>query len=54
MPEKSPPTIDAVAAARWHALAQEPSPWLHEEVARRMQERLSWIVIPWRGACRNA
>ncbi len=46
MPEKSPPTIDAVAAARWHALAQEPSPWLHEEVARRMQERLSWIVIP--------
>ena len=46
MPEKSPPTIDAVAAARWHALAQEPSPWLHEEVARRMQERLSWIVVP--------
>lgn len=46
MPEKSPPTIDTIAAARWHALAQEPSPWLHEEVARRMQERLSWIVIP--------
>lgn len=46
MPEKSPPTIDAVAAARWHAMARDPSPWLHEEVARRMQERLSWIVLP--------
>lgn len=46
MPEKSPPTIDAVAAARWHALACAPSPWLHEEVARRMQQRLSWIVEP--------
>ena len=46
MPENSPPTIDAVAAARWHALARAPSPWLHEEVARRMQQRLSWIVEP--------
>ncbi|MCZ2103176.1 MAG: biotin synthase [Comamonadaceae bacterium] len=46
MPEKTPPTIDPVAAARWHALARAPSPWLHEEVARRMQERLSWIVKP--------
>ncbi|QXL84734.1 class I SAM-dependent methyltransferase [Comamonas sp. NLF-1-9] len=46
MPEKAPPSIDPAAAARWHALASEPSPWLHEEVARRMQERLSWIVRP--------
>ena len=44
MPESLPPTIDPVAAARWHARVAEPSPWLHEEVARRMQERLSWIV----------
>lgn len=46
MPEKGPPTIDPVASARWRAMAREPSPWLHEEVARRMQERLDWIVNP--------
>ena len=39
----SPPTIDAVAAARWQRNAPAQSPWLHEEVARRMQERLGWI-----------
>lgn len=44
MPESLPPTIDPVAAARWHALVPDESPWLHEEVARRMQERLQWIV----------
>ncbi len=44
MPESLPPTIDPVAAARWHALVSDESPWLHEEVARRMQERLQWIV----------
>ncbi|MCW8176722.1 class I SAM-dependent methyltransferase [Verminephrobacter aporrectodeae] len=38
-----PPTIDPVAAARWHAAAPAVSPWLHEEVARRMQERLQWL-----------
>lgn len=44
MSEGLPPHIDPVAAARWHALAQSPSPWLHEEVASRMQQRLQWIV----------
>lgn len=52
MPEHLPPTIDPIAAARWHALlpgaatgqAAGESPWLHEEVARRMQERLPWLV----------
>jgi len=44
-PARKPPTIDPVAAARW---AQQPpgsgaSPWLHEEVGRRMEERLQWI-----------
>lgn len=41
-----PPTIDPVAATRWATLApkQLESPWLHEEVARRMEERLQWIV----------
>ena len=53
MPNELPPTIDPVAAARWAALAMpaasdQPdgasgSPWLHEEVARRMEERLGWI-----------
>ena len=39
-----PPTIDATAAARWQALpVVGESPWLHEEVARRMAERLDWI-----------
>ena len=38
-----PPTQDPVAAARWGRMAQTTSPWLHEEVARRMEERLQWI-----------
>lgn len=38
-----PPTIDPVAAARWQRAAPPLSPWLHEEVARRMEERLQWI-----------
>lgn len=55
MPHDLPPTIDPVAAARWAALALprapgQPgaaagSPWLHEEVARRMAERLGWIKL---------
>ena len=43
MPTERPPTIDPVAAARWHASAPAQSPWLHEEVARRMEDRLQWI-----------
>lgn len=42
-PAARPPTIDPVAAARWHAVAPAVSPWLHEEVARRMEDRLQWI-----------
>ena len=48
MSTERPPTIDPVAAARWAGLAgpapSGESPWLHEEVARRMEERLEWIV----------
>jgi len=47
LPHLRPPTIDARAADRWAglpALAKARSAWLHEEVARRMQERLQWIV----------
>ena len=38
-----PPTIDPTAAARWQRAAPAASPWLHEEVARRMEDRLQWI-----------
>ena len=46
-----PPTLDAAAAARWRARAlaqslRDGAPWLHEEVARRMAERLQWIAKP--------
>jgi malonyl-CoA O-methyltransferase len=43
MPTQRPPTIDPVAAQRLQQLPVEASPWLHEEVARRMEERLAWI-----------
>ncbi|WP_311222466.1 MULTISPECIES: biotin synthase [unclassified Acidovorax] len=46
MPDSLPPTIDPVAAARWHAAAPPQSPWLHEEIARRMDDRLQWITKP--------
>lgn len=40
-----PPTLDPVAAARWHRGAPPSSPWLHDEVARRMADRLQWIRL---------
>ncbi len=50
MTDKLPPTLDAQAVARWHAMAAHNvksgrlhAPWLHEEVGNRMQERLGWI-----------
>lgn len=45
MPTQRPPTIDPSAASRWHHLSAPASPWLHEEVARRMEERLEWIKL---------
>ena len=49
MPTSRPPTLDATAAARWAALlppqSQAASPWLHEEVARRMEDRLQWMTM---------
>lgn len=38
-----PPTLDPIAALRWQGARLSESPWLHEEVARRMQERLDLI-----------
>ena len=43
MAADSPPTIAPAAAARWERAAPVASPWLHEEVGRRMEERLEWI-----------
>jgi malonyl-CoA O-methyltransferase len=37
------PGLDPVAAARWLRLPRTHSPWLHEEVASRMVERLQWF-----------
>jgi len=45
MPAELPPSIDPVAAARWHAWRHAESPWLHEEVGRRMEDRLQWIKL---------
>jgi malonyl-CoA O-methyltransferase len=43
--DQRPPTIDPVAAQRWLRKAPPQSPWLHEEVGNRMQERLEWIKL---------
>lgn len=42
-----PPTLDPIAAARWQSLRcqHKSSAWLHEEVAKRMQERLDFIRL---------
>ncbi|MCX7239936.1 MAG: biotin synthase [Burkholderiales bacterium] len=44
MNTERPPTIDPQAAKRWSHHLPAQSPWLHEEVARRMEERLQCIV----------
>lgn len=43
MSETSRPPLDPIAAQRWHALPLAQSPWLHEEVGRRMADRLQWL-----------
>lgn len=45
MPTERPPSLDPIAAARWAARAQPASAWLHEAVARRMEERLQWMTL---------
>lgn len=45
MRSELPPTIAPTAAARWDSLLPAVSPWLHEEVARRMEERLEWMTM---------
>lgn len=43
MADHFPPTLDPHAALRWQGMSLPESPWLHEEVAQRMQERLDLI-----------
>ncbi|MES2687217.1 MAG: biotin synthase [Pseudomonadota bacterium] len=45
MPTQRPPTVDPIAAERWQRVAPLASPWLHEEVAQRMLDRLQWIKL---------
>lgn len=45
-PSDFDPHIDAIAAARWAAMPVVRAPWLHEEVGRRMAERLDYIKLP--------
>jgi malonyl-CoA O-methyltransferase len=40
-----PPTLDPLAVERWQRIAPNLTPWLHEEVARRMLDRLQWIKL---------
>ena len=40
-----PPTLDSLAVSRWQQVAPLVSPWLHEEVASRMLDRLQWIKL---------
>lgn len=42
MSEASPRKPDPLVIARWRRRVQAP-PWLHEEIGRRMAERLDWI-----------
>jgi malonyl-CoA O-methyltransferase len=44
-PAERPPTIDPVASARWAAWPHLQTPWLNEEVGRRMEDRLQWIRL---------
>ena len=38
------PDLDPVAVDRWLKRPRQSSPWLNEEVARRMESRLDWIT----------
>jgi malonyl-CoA O-methyltransferase len=44
-PANRPPTLDPIAVSRWQRHAPVESPWLHEEVAQRMMDRLTWIKL---------
>lgn len=39
------PTIDPIASTRWSQFNHSETPWLHEEIGRRMEDRLQWIRL---------
>ncbi|WP_247596854.1 biotin synthase [Hydrogenophaga sp. PAMC20947] len=41
--ENAVPGLDPTAAERWAQFSPSTSPWLHEEIARRMVDRLQWF-----------
>jgi malonyl-CoA O-methyltransferase len=45
MKTERPPTLDPIAVTRWQRIAPLASPWLNEEVASRMLDRLQWITL---------
>ena len=45
MKTEPPPTLDSIAVARWQRVAPLASPWLNEEIASRMLDRLKWIKL---------
>ena len=45
-PETAVPGMDMVAAQRWLQRRASTRPWLHEEVASRMADRLRWFREP--------
>ena len=45
MKTERPPTLDPTAVARWQRIAPLASPWLNEEIASRMLDRLAWIKL---------
>ena len=45
MSSERPPTISPSAVAHWQRIAPADTPWLHEEVASRMVDRLQWINL---------
>jgi malonyl-CoA O-methyltransferase len=44
-PAERPPTLDPIASTRWAQWPHAQSPWLNEEVGRRMADRLQWIRL---------
>lgn len=44
-PAERPPTLDPIASARWAQWPHAQSPWLNDEVGRRMEDRLQWIRL---------
>jgi malonyl-CoA O-methyltransferase len=44
-PQERPPSLDPTASQRWTTRMHASSPWLNEEVAQRMADRLQWIRL---------